>query len=265
MTSLAQGKQHDHDRFERWLSELTAGGLVTVRSYPPAAPGISLPTMLLGGGRLAARLPDPVHTFSQIVVFELRRHGYGFQAMPSGAGPLSMPHWIDFDVEGPIEFRSGRLVMYRARDRNQPMLGLTVWQGPHHDLLTGDYGSLREAVDGFERVDFTDRARGLTVRPRDRRTRIRHQAITIEAGDLLYDVTPLLLRPVQEGAPGRFGHFYWRDETTLLFQSATAQADITVWRRDPDGDGDEAAAIGAAAQRRVMQGLSLEWRSPDAR
>lgn len=237
---------------------LRGGGLVVVGANAARIRDNPL-RMTPSGAMVHVTLPSELATYTAIVVFEIGQNGYGFQVMPRGAGALAYPHDIAVEIEGPVTLGDGTMVFFRDVNADQPTEGLTVWQGPHHDVVTFDYVDLADAVGGFGRATLLDGVDGLSIQPIDRRTRVRHEGVTVEAGDLVYDISPLSLRPGVSGAPTPHGELFWKDDVTLMFVSDSATVYINRWMTSPGESAEQELRLTDSHVSEVSAGLSARW------
>ena len=107
------------------------------------------------------------------------------------------------------------------------MNGLALWQGPHHDVVCLDYGTLDEAARAFAAMSFDDDPRGTGIAPRDRLVRLRSEMTTLGWGLFVLDVQPLRRRPTEQGRVGAFGEFFWASDR-LVCVTDSALVDISI-------------------------------------
>ncbi len=224
-----------------------------------SAPRVSVLPIFPTGASITISMPrgfgDQLTTYTYLVVFELNQRGYGFQVVPRGSGALALPHDADIFASQPVSFGDGVLVYYG--DRSQPgHNGLSLWQGPFHDVITFDHNSLETAIVGVDRVEFFDRAAGVLIAPKNHLTRVRRQSATVEWGPLLLDIQPLTMRPAVLGLEGNNGEFYWRNESDLMFVSESALVDIRRW--GPASDEYDARLVDPDVAALVTE-MSVTW------
>lgn len=251
---------------DTWISALTLGGAVDLRSYPPDGE-VELLRVTPSGAQVDLRFPAPPSTYTAHVVYGTPTSGYGFQVMPAGSGPLCMAPELDFVVEGPVSYQGGLLVYYRIVRPHHTYPGMTVWQVDGADIVTFDHLSLADAIDNLRLSDIAATPSGVTIRPRDPNFGLRSEAVSVEAGGLHYRISSQVLIPKGPGARGSHGRFYRHNDDVLVFVSDTACAEIQrVESRDPHvaepADAHAALSFSNLPEGelgRLMGGLSLQW------
>jgi len=191
----------------------------------------------------------------------------GFQGVPRGKGLYAYAPDFGLTLEGYVTLADGVLAQYAVDDDADGDLFLTLWQGPHNDLITTDYKSLDAAVAALSGLAIMDTQRGAALAPKPGRLnnfRVIEETLSMEFGPFLARIESSATSSVVPGWPGKAGQngdFYRIDDfhalhQEVLFVSSTAAARLVEWEVYAHDHTIAEAKVDA-----LMQGFAIHWQT----
>ena len=249
------------------VTALTAEGAIELAELGPRT--LSSPRATLSGGSVTIDTPTewPISSVSSFILTESDEGSFGFQAVSRGMGLYAYAPYFGLTLEGFVSLGGGVLAQYAVVDDTDGDLFLTLWQGPHHDLITSDYKSLDAAVAVLSGLSITDSEQGLVLSPRPARFngyQVIEETLTVEFGPFLARLQSSAAgraAPEWPGMPGRGGQFYriHGDEAVgegVLFVSSTATARLVEWESD-----ERRNLVAETNIDPLIEGLAIDWQA----
>ena len=249
------------------LATITANGAIELATLGPRT--LSSSRVTLTGGSVSIGTPTewPISSATSFMLAESDQGPLGFQAVPRGLGLYAYAPDFGLRLDGLVSLNGGQLAQYSVVDKSDGDLFLTLWQGPHHDLMASNYKSLEAAVAALSGMTFADSNQGLKLSPHPTKFsnyQLVEEMLTIEFGPYLAELQDSNIGPAVPAWPGMAGEggdFYRIQEgddmqKEVLFVAPTATVRLVEW--ETDGTHDQVTDTKVDA---LINNLTVDWQT----